>query len=878
LEDRLPLGDAILGAWLASWLVGPSPTLTDGGMNLPTGGAAKLPALQWSTEISTLPNQQPPAPPSATVHAPLLFEEAALGRAATGTLGLPYDQDWVAAGPRLPPATQLAALSSSPGAGAEMGPAYRAAVGEVLSGAVRQAAGSWPDFPPKVPAESATQALSMGATASAISSANALQPAARLKQQAAVNYDKLPLSFEANVGQTDRAVQFLARGPGYSLFLTATEAVMVLSQGIGIPHQEPVSVNSLSAAAEAPLAVVRMQLLGGDSAAHVVAYDELPGKANYFLGNNPSQWHTSVPTFGQVEYKNIYPGIDLVYYGNQGQLEYDFVVEPGADPRAIHLGFSGADQVRIDSQNDLVLNAGGQDILQRYPFVYQEINGSRQEIASAFALPDQQPPGGPPALTQHQVSFVVGRYDVSQPLVIDPVLSYSTYLGGSGNDYGNGIAVDPATGDALVTGTTNSTDFPTANSWQPTFGGGLYDAFVTRISADGSTLLYSTYLGGSNLDNANGIAVDPTTGDALVTGTTASTDFPTVNALQPNKGGGPYDAFVTRLSADGSALVYSTYLGGTGSDSGLGIAVDASTGDALVTGLTTSRDFPTATPLQPTYGGGVADAFVARLSANGSALVYSTYLGGTGDDEGYGIAVDPATGDALVTGFTTSPDFPTANAWQPNPGGGEDAFVARVSADGTTLLFSTYFGGSGDDVGYGIAVDPTTGDTVITGQTFSPDFPTVNAIQPNYGGGAGDAFVARLTGDGSTLLYSTYLGGSGDDQAYGIAVDPATGDAVITGDTRSADFPTADAVQPSYGGGEDAFVARVSADGTTLLFSTYLGGSGVDRGFSIAVDPTTGDALVTGVTGSPDFPTAHPLQAHYGGGADAFVTRISWQP
>jgi hypothetical protein len=877
LEDRLPLGDALLGASLASWLVGPSLTRIYDGTELPTSGADKGSVHHWLVDISGLRNQQSPKRPPAPVRAPLFFEkESAVDRTAMGTPSLLHNEDWAAAARRLPEqfSSQLAALSSSPEPGAEVGPGYSDSVVEALTSTVGRVVGSWSDFPPELPAKSATQALPPRASASAISSANALQPAAGLKQQAAVNYDKLPLSFEANVGQTDRSVQFLARGPGYSLFLTATDSVMVLSQRMGI-GQQPVSVNDLSGAAESPLTVVSMQVLGGNPAAHVVARNELPGRANYFLGNNPSQWHTNVPTFGQVQYENIYPGIDLVYYGNQGQLEYDFVVAPGADPQAIHLGFSGADQLRINNQGELVLNANGQDILQRQPLVYQEVNGSHQKVASAFALLDQQPTVGRPSLMQPQVSFAVGPYDLTRSLVIDPVLSYSTYLGGSGNDYGNGIAVDPATGDALVMGTTNSTDFPTANPWQPTFGGGLDDAFVTRISADGSTLLYSTYLGGSNLDDGNGIAVDPTTGDALVTGITASTDFPTVNALQPNKGGGPYDAFVTRLSVDGSALVYSTYLGGTGSDNGLGIAVAPITGDALVTGVTTSRDFPTANPLQPSYGGGVADTFVARISADGSTLLYSTYLGGTGDDEGYGIAVDPATGDALITGFTTSPDFPTANAWQLNPGGGEDAFVARLSADGSTLLFSTYLGGSGDDIGYGIAVDPTTGDALVTGQTYSPDFPTVNPLRPNYGG-SGDAFVARLSPDGSALVYSTYLGGSSEDKANGIAVDPATGDALIAGDTRSADFPTANAVQPNYGGAEDAFVARLSADGSALVFSTYLGGSGVDRGFAIAIDPTTGAALVTGVTGSADFPTVNAVQPNYGGGADAFVTRVSW--
>jgi hypothetical protein len=622
-----------------------------------------------------------------------------------------------------------------------------------------------------------------------------------------------------------------------------------------------------------------MRVLGANAAARAVARDQLAGTVNYFHGSNPSEWHTGIPTFGEVEYQNIYPGIDLVYYGRQGQLEYDFRVAPGADPRTIRLAFSGGDQGTIDNHGDLVLSSGEHDILQRKPVTYQELNGARQEVGSSFVLLDN-PSSEPTAthkspLTTHQVGFALGNYDASRPLIIDPVVTYSTYLGGTGNDYGNGIAVDAATGDALVTGVTSSTDFPTGNPWQSNYGGGVDDAFVTRISADGSTLLYSTYLGGSNFDAANGIAVDASTGDVLVTGTTASTDFPTRNALQPAKGGGPYDAFVTRIRADGGDLVYSTYLGGSGSDQGEAIAADTTTGDALVTGLTTSTDFPTANALQPNYGGGIANAFVARISADGSGLVYSTYLGGTGDDESYSVAVDPSTGDALVTGFTTSPNFPTANAWQPKSGGGEDAFVARLSADGSQLVYSTYLGGSGEDVGYGIAIDPATADALVAGETYSPNFPTANAYQPDYGGG-GDAFVARFSADGSVLVYSTYLGGTGEDKAYGIAVDPATRDALVTGQTYSPDFPTVNAVQAAYGGGGDAFVARLNVDGSTLVYSSYLGGSGVDRGFAIAVDPSTGDATITGVTGSTDFPTVNALQPDYGGGADAFVSRTSF--
>jgi hypothetical protein len=371
-------------------------------------------------------------------------------------------------------------------------------------------------------------------------------------------------------------------------------------------------------------------------------------------------------------------------------------------------------------------------------------------------------------------------------------------------------------------------------------------------------MVYSTYLGGSNYDYGLGIAVDPSTGDALVTGYTGSTNFPTANPLQPNYGGGLHDAFMARLSADGSALVYSTYVGGSGDDRSYGVAVDPSTGDALVTGTTDSTNFPIANPFQPTNHGGY-DAFVARLSADGTALVFSSYLGGSTIDDGYGIAVDPSTGDALVTGFTGSTDFPTANPLQPTNHGGYDAFVARVSADNSLLVYSTYLGGSSYDYGQGIAVDPSTGDALVTGFTGSTDFPTANPLQPTNTGYS-NTFVARVSADGSALVYSTYLGGSLYDQGNGIAVDPSTDEALVTGYTSSTDFPTANSWQPTNHGGYDAFVARVSPDGSALVYSSYLGGSGDDFALGIAVDPSSGDAFVTGYTASTNFPTANPLQ------------------
>jgi len=695
---------------------------------------------------------------------------------------------------------------------------------------------------------------------------------ARLREQ----YGKLPLQFEANAGQTTaQEVKFLSRGSGYTLFLTPTEAVFSLSSLVGskpagkgntrLAEKRLPSGNrgaaahktgQASAARRRQSAVLRMQLVGGNAGAQVSQAEELPGKVNYFPGNDPQKWRTDVSTYQKVQFEAVYPGIDMIYYGNQRQLEYDFIVAPDTDPGTIRLKFVGAQRMRVNEGGELVLKVkGGGEVKQHKPVIYQEVCGARTEVKGHYVLRERM-----------EVGFEVAEYDTTKPLVIDPTIVYSTYLGGNDFEDANGIAVD-SDGNAYVTGRTTSINFPRINALQPAFGGGDYDAFVTKLNAAGSALMYSTYLGGSDYDEAHDIAVDAN-GNAYVAGFTRSDNFPLANALQSAFGGGYTDAFVTKLNAAGSALMYSTYLGGSEYDEAPGIAVDAN-GNAYIAGYTESLNFPLANALQSTFSG-FTDAFVTKLNAAGSALVYSTYLGGNYLDNAYGIAVD-ASGSAYVAGVTSSDNFPLADALQSAFSGFTDAFVTKLNAAGSALIYSTYLGGTEGDYAFGIAVD-SDGNAYVTGFTRSDNFPLANALQSAYGGES-DAFVTKLNAAGSALVYSTYLGGSDYDRAHGIAVD-ANGNAYVAGFTRSVNFPLANALQSAYGGGEsDAFVTKLNAAGSALMYSTYFGGI-LDEGVNGIASSASGTYIV-GSTNSYDFPTTQEALQNTGSSGDAFIARIN---
>jgi hypothetical protein len=719
-------------------------------------------------------------------------------------------------------------------------------------------------------------------------------------------YGKLPLAFEVNQGQTDARVKFLSRGRGYALFLTGDEAVLTLGPAGKSANRAGQSTN-VKTLAEEPAhrklatedsqleSVLRMKLVGGDVGAAVAGADKLPGTSNYFIGNDPRKWRTDVVNYARVRYQDVYPGVDLVYYGNQGgQLEYDFVVAPGADPNVVTLDV-GANVVgtrkgqrrsslRIAADGDLVVKINGGEVRFQKPIAYQEQFATRHSLDGRYVLR-----GG------RRIGFEVASYDHSKPLIIDPVLSYSTFLGGSGNDTAKGIALDSA-GNAYVTGYTNSTNFPTTPGTLQTVLGppsGAQNAYVTKLNAAGSALVYSTYLGGNNADQGFGIAVD-SAGSAYVTGYTQSPNFPMAHPVQATLVGGQ-NAFVTKLNAAGNALVYSTYLGGNNSDAGRAIAVD-SAGSAYVSG-SCGTNFPTTTgAFQRTPGtGGSSDAFVTKFNAAGSALVYSTLLGGNNVDFGYGIAVDSA-GNAYVTGLTTSTDFPTANPFQSINAGGSfgngNAFVTKLNASGTALVYSTYLGGSnisgqghGGDTALAIAVD-SAGSAYVTGSTASSNFPTTanafdvvcNACIP---GPSANAFVTKFNAAGNALVYSTFLGGTATafsgstDVGYGIAVDSA-GNAYVTGLIGNPGFPTLNPIVPNGG---SVFVTELNAAGSALVYSTPLGAAAAvsgDVGYGIAVD-SAGNAYVAGVTGNTDFPTTRgAFQTTLGGGGgDAFVAKIA---
>ena len=606
--------------------------------------------------------------------------------------------------------------------------------------------------------------------------------------------------------------------------------------------------------------VIVLKLIGANDVTPG-GYSQLPSSSNYIVGNDPSKWLTGVNSYERITYKNIWDGIDLSFYFSNGCLKYEFIVEAHAKINDIAIQVDGAN---ISVQNgSLVIESKENRLNDSTPTAYYK--DDHEGIASTFIV------------RNNVYSFSLGDHNESRAIVIDPMV-YSTFLGGSGDDYGYTIAVD-ASGCAYVAGYTASLDFPTTAGTFDKSIGGKTDMFVTKVNAKGNGLVYSTYLGGSGNDYGYTIAIDAN-GCAYLSGTTESSNFPTSAGAYNTSFGGVLDAFVTKLNANGSGLVYSTYIGGSLDDRCYGIAVDASD-CAFITGTTWSSDFPVTTGAYKTSISGERDAFVTKLNANGTGLIFSTCLGGKDVDYGYDIAID-SSDLVYVAGVTWSSDFPTTGgAYDTSYNGGiSDAFITKLNANGTGLIYSTLLGGAGEDECFAIAIDAS-GNAYVTGDTGSTDFPTTVGAYDSSLSGSQDAFVTKLNANGTDLVYSTYIGGIAREMSYSLAID-SSGNAYITGDTGSTDFPTTSGANDrsfnggsSNGGNTDAYMTKLNATGTGLLYSTFIGGSDNDYSYSIAVD-SAGNVYITGGTYSTDFPTtSRAYDTSHNNGEDGLIVKIA---
>ncbi len=680
------------------------------------------------------------------------------------------------------------------------------------------------------------------------------------KEKIADSFGKLPLNFEPNVGQTDDSVRFVARGRGYSMFLTGNEAKLNLRSDRG------------------KNASLGMRLDGASESPVTRGLDEQESRTNYLVGDDPSGWQKDVPNYGRVKFDQVYPGIDIVYYGNGQKLEYDLVVSANADPRNIALKFSGATTVKIDkATGDLLLTTGVGTLRQLKPFAFQETEGVKQEVASSYRLKTEKDGTA-------RVTIDLAQYDRAKELIIDPILAYGGYLGGSGFEEGRGIAVDSA-GNAYVAGTSASLNFPTTTgSLKTTNPAGTNnvqwnDAFVTKINPSGTARIFSTYYGGRNgSEIGTGVAVSPS-GEVLISGTTTANDLPTVNAYQATFGGTD-DAFAAKLNSAGSEIIYSTYLGGNNTDTGGRIALNASTGDAVFAGFASSPNFPTTPGAfkqklcdSPVTCSGIfySGSYIVKLDAAGG-VVYSTLF-----DAGIADVTRDASDNAVIGGSVGITNFPTTpGAFQTASSGGIEGFVAKMNPSGNALVYATYLGGGfQSDRVNGVAIDAA-GNMYAAGQTQNTAFPvTAGAFDETYNGGE-DGFVTKLNPAGSALVYSTFIGGQGKDQPFAIGLG-SDNSAIIAGETLSAaTFPLRNSLVGTAG---QIFVARFNADATSLVYSTLLGQGGayglaVDSGSSAYITGHTTNVVVTPDSFQPGH-GATDLTSSSSSPKDAFVLKLA---
>jgi len=670
-------------------------------------------------------------------------------------------------------------------------------------------------------------------------------PKATAMQKAAVmeSYGRLPLYFVRNEGQTDKSVRFYEKGARHATFFTDKGVVLSLVK-------------------DKKVKAVRLSFAGAAKDMDLSAEGLLKTRVNYFTGKDAKNWQSDVPVYGAVVYRDVYRNIDVKFYGNNRKIEHDIIVKSGGDPADVRFSYEGVKAINITKAGSLEVALDNGVIVEEKPVIYQEIDGKRVEVQGGYRVIESGSDG------RASYGFVVGSYEKDKDLVIDPVLNYSTYLGGSAADFGRDIAVD-GSGAVYITGWTLSTNFPKVTPVQGINRGGLLtgDAFVTKINAAGTAVVYSTYLGGTNDEDSLAIAVD-STGAAYITGDTESFNFPVAKALQGTFGGGLKDGFVAKLSPAGNALVFSTYLGGSGDDKSKDIALDGA-GAVYLTGWTSSFNFPVRTPVQGAMAG-LQDAFVTKLNSAGSAIVYSTYLGGTNIDGGRAIAID-ATGAAYVTGHSWSSNFPLVTPLQGTFGGVQDVVLFKLTPAGNSLVFSTYIGGAATEKSKGIALN-SNGSIYVTGWTTSTNFPMVNPIQGAFAG-IQDAFVVKIAPPGRRIIYSTYLGGVDSDSGRDIAIDSAD-NVYVAGHTWSFNFPMVNPIQGTFGGIRDAFIAKINSTGTSIIYSTYLGGFGNDTARGVAIDGS-GAIHVVGGADSTNFPVVNPIQGTNAGLNDVFVAKIS---
>lgn len=660
--------------------------------------------------------------------------------------------------------------------------------------------------------------------------------------------------FTENLGQWEDDVLFFTQAGELDCWLTSNGVVYRFARSDNpFIESSPLAFSFTEKTDEEFfVTVLNAQFIGASQETEPVGAGRQAHYTNYYIGGDPESWRTHVPSYDRVIYPDLYPGIDLEYRFEGGNLKYDIVVEPGADPSTVAIRYEGVSSVEISPTGLLHIVTANGILTEGQPVAWQERGGFREYVAVSYCM-----------IGDNTFGYFIPVFDSDLPLIIDPPLElvYGSYLGGNQREVGTSISIGPF-GAIVVAGETRSSDFPLQNPYQGTYAENR-DAFVTVLSSDGSELLYSTYLGGGGVDNISGIHVD-STGSMFLAGYTSSSDFPLQNPYQSYQGGG--DAFVAKLSPAGDQLVYSTCLGGAQNDHGFAIVINAS-GSAIVTGDTASPDFPLMNPFQTEFAGGERDAFVTCLTPEGDDLIYSTFLGGGYPDEGYGIDIDDA-GCIYVAGRTASVDFPVCNAFQEANAGSTDAFIVKMSASGSEMEYGTYLGGWEWDNGWDVVAYE--GCAFIAGATMSNDFPTQNPFQAGYAGGPnGDAFLTKLDPAGNQLVFSTFFGGTGSDGFRTLETDNE-GSAFLSGYTHSQDLPLMNPFQNTYGGGGDMLAARFTPLGDSIYYSTYLGGASDDAGRCIYVDGA-GNAFIAGTTFSTDFPLMNPFQPALSGSSDVCI-------